>query len=105
MAKPTKRHTPVLIRLMSLLGETKVSEQYISKESKRDIYGHLMTDGSIVVNPVPHVVDTLLHELLHKMHPGYSEQAVRSLVGKLMKQATDADLQAIYDMYTKKTCE
>ena len=100
-----KRHTPILLKLMSLLGETKVSEKYISKEGKRDIYGYLMTDGSIVVNPVPHIVDTLLHELLHKMHSDYSEQAVRSLVGKLMKQATDADLQAIYDMYKKKTCD
>lgn len=96
------KHTPVLLRLMSLLGETGVSEEYVNKEGKQDIYGYLAPNGAIVVNPVPHVVDTLLHELIHKLHPDYSEHAVRSLVGKIMKQATDEDLCAIYDMYKKK---
>lgn len=97
-----KKHTPIMLRLMTLLGETEVSEGYVNKEAKRDIYGYLAPNGTIVVNPVPHIVDTLLHELLHKLHPTYTEQAVRSLVGKLMKQASDEDLCAIYDMYLNK---
>ena len=102
MAK--KSHTPVLIKVMSLLGETNISEQYITKDPGGvDVYGTWNEDtNTLIINPVPHIVDTLIHELLHKLHPEYSEQAVRSQTGKLMKQLTDAELQAIYDMYLKR---
>ena len=104
-----KSQTPLLIKLMSLLGETNISEQYIEKDGRTakqsgvDVYGY-WDEGtnSLVVNPVPHIVDTLIHELLHKLHPDYSEQTVRSMTGKLMKQLSDAELQAIYDMYKKR---
>ena len=95
--------TPLLIKVMSLLGETNISEQYIMKERGRDIYGTWTENtNSLIVNPVPHIVDTLIHELLHKLHPDYSEQTIRSLTGKLMKHMTDNELQAIYDMYMKR---
>ena len=97
-----KTQTPLLIELMSHLGKTAIIEEYILKEGKNDIYGYLNSAGAIVINPVPHIVDTLLHELLHKTHPEYSEHAVRSLVGKLMKHASDADLQAIYAAYQER---
>lgn len=105
MPKKPRVNTPLLIRLMSLLGETEVREEYIAKEKGRDIYGYLAVTGQVVVNPAPHIVDTLLHELLHKLHPEHSERAVRSIVGKLMVRMSDEELQAVYEMYLQKVAE
>lgn len=96
--------TPLLIKVMSLLGETNISERQLAREKGNvDVYGTWdQATNNLVINPVPHVVDTLIHELLHKLHPEYSEQTVCSLTGKLMKHMTDNELQAIYSMYLKR---
>ena len=54
---------------------------------------------------MPHVVDSVIHELLHATYPLYSERAVRSMTGKLMKQLSDEELQAIYSEYRRKVDE
>lgn len=97
-----KQHTPLLIKLLSLLGETDITEEYVKREGGRDIYGFVAPNGSITINPVPHIVDTLLHELMHKLHPEYSEKAVRSVVGKLTKHMTSEDMEAVYEMYLRR---
>lgn len=94
--------TPLLIRLMSRLGEVEVKEEYIPREKGCDIHGMWEPDGIIKINPVPHIVDTILHELVHELHPTYSEQAVRSIVGKLTKHMTEAETLAVYEAYKRK---
>lgn len=91
------------MHLISVLGNTNITEEYVGRENKTDIYGYLAPSGAIVINPVPHIVDTLLHELLHKLHPEYSERAVRSVVGRLMKHMTDEEMLAIYEIYKRNT--
>ena len=96
---PSKR-SPLLLRLMARLGELEFQEAFIPSEHGRYVYG--LTDGIITVNPIPHIVDTVIHEVLHEFFPRRSEHTILSLTGKLMRQLTDADLQAIYAEYQRK---
>lgn len=101
MAKRTNKHSPLIFKLLARFREVDFKEQYIPNREGHEILGEY--DGEcITINPVPHIVDTLIHELLHLVHPTYSEQAIRSLTGKVMKQLTEAELLAIYHEYKRK---
>ena len=81
---------------MARLGELDFEERFIPTENRRYVYGQTDYEGVIYVNPVPHIVATILHECLHEQFPHYAEHAVCSLTGKLMRQLSDEDLKAIY---------
>jgi hypothetical protein len=55
----------------------------------------------ITVNPAPNVVDTLIHELLHRRFPRWSENRVRLETWRVMRQMSDADVQAWYRKYRR----
>ena len=97
----TTPHSPLLLRLMARLGELEVQEKFLPTE-RGYVYGMTDGDGIIYVNPVPHIVDTVIHEILHEFFPKHSERAILSLTGKVMHQLSDADLQAIYSEYRRK---
>src|SRR3990167_6698860 len=96
-----KRRSPLLLQLMARLGDVEIKEGYIPRDGGRDIYGLWTNDGTIIINPIPHTVDSVLHELLHELKPDYNERAVRSVVGKLMKQLSEKEVQAIYLEYRR----
>jgi hypothetical protein len=48
------------------------------------------------------VVGTILHELTHEHCQSYSERAVDSVCGKLLKQMSPENMQAIYEEYAKR---
>lgn len=93
--------SPLLLRVMARIGDASFKEEYIPRESGRDIYG-LQLGNEITVNPLPHVVDTVIHEILHALFPAYSEQAIRSLTGKLCKRLSNDEIQTIYEEYRKR---
>lgn len=102
---PQKR-SPLLLKLLTRLGEVTVKEAYLARpHGCGDVYGYWDPDGTITINPVPHIVNSLLHELLHEACPSYSERAVCSITGKLMKRLTEEELQAIYAEYVRKRDE
>lgn len=92
----------LLLQLMSRLGELKFEEKYLPRHAGRDTEGMWCSDGVVTVNPIPHIVDTVIHETLHEMFPKYSERAIRSLTGKLMKRLSEDEVQAIYKEYRRK---
>lgn len=57
--------------------------------------------GEVTVNPAPSVVDTLIHELLHRCFPRWSEERVRLETWRVMKQLTPADVQVWYRKYKR----
>ncbi len=100
------RDSPLLLKIMSRLGEVTLVEKWLPRDKKHDVYGlwEEMTDGTttITINPIPSVVNTIIHEMLHSMYPDYSEQAIRSLTGKLCKQLSEEQEQTIYNEYKRK---
>lgn len=92
---------PLLIAVLAELGAGRISEDFIRAErSGSQIHG-LMDRGHIVVNPMHEVVDTILHEATHRARPDLSEIAVRRRTAKFMRCLTDAEIQAIYDVYQR----
>ena len=97
-----QKREPLLVRLLARLGEVDFEEAYIPRDKGRDIYGMWHPEGRITINPVPHVVQTILHELLHEHAQTYKERAVDSVVGKLYNQLTEGEIAAIYEEFVKR---
>lgn len=57
--------------------------------------------GDVTVNPSVSVVDTLVHELLHRRFPKWSEERVRVETWRVMKQFSPADVRAWYRKYKR----
>lgn len=88
--------SPLLLRLLTRLGQVRVKEHYI--------HGlHGQTDGkTIEINPIPAVVDTVIHELLHAERPDLSESQVRRLTTRLFNQLEEGEMRTIYDIYRSR---
>lgn len=63
--------------------------------------------GEITVNPSPNVVDTLIHELLHRRYPTWSEDRVRYETWRVMRTLDNKAIAQWYRKYqrlvTRKT--
>ncbi len=98
-----KKHSSLVMTLLARFREVDFREEYIPNREGNSILGEINYDeGHITVNPVEHIVDTLIHELIHMVYPSYSERAVCSLTGKVMKELTEDELQTIYREYRRK---
>ena len=97
-----RKRSPLLLKLMSRMGDLDFREAWIPRSQGCDVYGLWEPEGRVTINPQPHIVDTILHELLHELNPNYSERAVRSIVGKLLKGMTEEEMQAIYTEYKRR---
>jgi len=88
------------LRIWAELGSGSVTEAFLSS---KDSYIDGMCDGTqITVNPVHPVVDTLIHELLHRMYPDRSERSVRRTTSMLRKTLTDDEVQLFYEEYQRR---
>lgn len=56
---------------------------------------------NITVNPSVSVVDTLVHELLHRRFPKWSEDRVRMHTWRVMRSLTQQDVQKWYRRYKR----
>jgi hypothetical protein len=98
-----RRHSPLVMKLLARFRDVDFREAYLPDEDDSPVYGEIdYNTMTITINPVPHVVDTLIHELIHMVYPKYSERAVCSLTGKVMKELTESELKAIYEEYKRK---
>jgi hypothetical protein len=55
----------------------------------------------LCVDPVPHVTCVLLHELLHRRYPSWSERRVDREADRLVSGMTRQQLQAWYRRYNR----
>ena len=51
---------------------------------------------------MPEVVDTIIHELLHRLYPHGSERYIKNRTSYLMKRMTDEEVQLLYDEYQRR---
>lgn len=98
-----KRHArdfALLGRVWAEIGAGRITEAFI-----RD--GRLMTDGyysngHITVNPAHQTVDTVIHEILHRLHPQWSEPYIRRTTTYLRRRMSDEEVQAMYSEFQKR---
>jgi len=95
--KANGKRPPLLVKIWAELGAGGITEAFLKDK-------HAFTDGftlgkRITVNPVHQTVDTVIHELLHRLHPQWSERYVRRTTTWLRRRMTDEETIAFYHEY------
>ncbi len=88
----------LFVKILARLGQLTVKEDYLGK----DVHAMWEPDGTITINPAVSVVDSILHECLHELHPEWSETTVLQQTGKLMAYLSDAQVGQIYGEYRRR---
>lgn len=57
--------------------------------------------GAVVVNPQPHTVAVLLHELIHRRYPRWGEARVERETQRIVGRMSDADVAIWYRDYQR----
>ena len=99
---PNNEKRPLLLlRVLAELGAGRIREAFIPSE--KDFFVDGETEGrAITINPVPEVVDTIIHELLHRLYPQWSERYTKNRTSYLMKRMTDEEVQLLYEEYQRR---
>lgn len=98
MAKRNPRPA-LLVRVLTEIGSGRIWEVYLQHDK---LYIDGETDGkSIRINPAPALVDTLIHETLHRLEPGWSERYVRRTTSWLLKRMSDEQIEQLYAEYQR----
>lgn len=91
---------PLLLRVMAEIGAGRITEAYIHDPGMAT---EGLTEGpQITINPAHAIVNTLIHECLHRLHPAWSERTVRQKTSYLCRRLTDAETQTIYQEYQRR---
>lgn len=86
-----------------ILGELergRITERYIVVPGLK-VEGLTDPDGAITINPAHGIVDTVVHELLHRLHPEWSERYVRRTTSLIVNQLTDDDIEGFWRAYCR----
>lgn len=99
--KRTARDFALMGRIWAELGAGQITEAFIAD-------GRMLTDGwyngsgHITVNPQHQVVDTVIHECLHRAFPDWSERGVRQTTTYLRRRMSDEEIQAMYAEFQRR---
>ena len=93
------KRDPLLIELIAAIGAGRILFGPIHNK-KQYVYGFCDegNDNAIRINPACHIVDTVLHECLHRMRPTWKERSVLRKTKQLMGQLDDAEIDRLYDV-------
>lgn len=86
---------PLLLEVVAALGAGRVEFGPIHDEAEY-VFGFTRPDGSVRLNPSCHVILILLHELVHRLRPAWSERAVRARASRLLNQLSDRERDTLY---------
>jgi len=97
------KRPPLMVSVWAELGAARFIEDYIIDKAEL-VDGYIEdASGHIYINPVPAVVETLIHEILHRLHwEDWGESYVRNRTTFLMKRMTDSEIQQFYDEYQRR---
>lgn len=101
---PVKPPRPVADVLAELTEELSRGKVYEGALLSKDVIVHGICDygtGAVHVDPIPHVVEVLLHELLHRRYPSWSEKRVDREGLRLVSRMTRQQLQTWYRRYQR----
>jgi hypothetical protein len=99
----------LLVKVLSRLGQVDVREAWIEPaRNEREVYGlwePAEETGSrpcVTINPAPQVVKVLIHELLHELHPEWSENYIRNRASFVMNMMSSTQIWAVYEEYRRR---
>jgi hypothetical protein len=89
------------LSLWAELGAAPITEAYLSSDDTY-VEGLCDSDGSVTVNPAHSTIDTVIHELLHRMYPERSERSIRRTTSMLRETLSDSEVQLFYEEYKRR---
>jgi hypothetical protein len=99
--------SPELIALRSevwreLCDGQDIYEAYLEdSEGRLRVYGMTESGHDIYINPAPHILDCLLHEILHRLHPKWGERRVLLTASRMLATMDDAEVRKWHRKYEK----
>jgi hypothetical protein len=100
--KRTGADMVLLGRVWAELGSGRITEAYLPSDKHHFVEGEI-AGGHITVNPAPSVVDSAIHEILHRLHPTWSENYIRRTTTHIMRRMTDEEVQAFYLEFQRRS--
>jgi hypothetical protein len=86
---------------LELRAGKKITEAYINGGDKERVYGISESTGQVTVNPVHHVMDTLVHELIHRLHPKWGEKRVVREAYLIVATMSDLEVRRWHRQYER----
>lgn len=86
---------PLLVEVIAAIGAGRLMVESIHSD-EAFVDGMMEPDGYVTINPAPSIVDTAIHEMLHRMRPQWSERAVRAKTTRLIRQLSDPEIDRLY---------
>lgn len=101
MPRKAANRSPLMVQVWAELGAGRIVEKFIS-DPQHFVDGETSGNGHITINPAHQTCDTVIHEILHRLHPNWSETYVRRTTTYLRRRMTDAETEAFYSEYQKR---
>ena len=89
----------LLGRVLDRLGQVTVRERFIKPSADEYCVWGTCDKRVVTINPVPGLVETLIHELLHDLHPSWSESYVRNRTTFLFRSLDPRQQLFIYNAF------
>jgi hypothetical protein len=94
---PPVPRDPLLIEVIAAIGAGRIDLGPIHDDDSF-VDGYAEPNGRVRINPAPAVVETALHEMLHRMRPKWSERSVRAKATRLIRALSDPEIDRLYDV-------
>jgi len=94
--KKQKPRDPMLLEVVAAIGAGRIEIGPI--HDKDDWVSGICEGARIRINPAIDVVDSTLHECLHRLRPAWVERTVKARTTRLMRQLSDAEIDKIYEL-------
>lgn len=88
---------PVLLEIAAAIGAGRIRLQSIRDDGEL-CHGYTFQDGEIVINPIVEMVDTAVHEMLHRLRPRWSEATVKRKTTRLLRQMSYDEIDTLYTL-------
>lgn len=97
----SRAREPLMVRVWAELGAGRLSEAFITDRT-HFVDGETSHTGHITVNPAHQTCDTVIHEILHRLHPEWSEAYVRRTTTYLRRRMTDPETEMFFQEYQRR---
>ena len=91
-----------MVRVLTEFGAGHIREAYIDDDDSNYWHGKASDEGHIIINPAPAIVDTVIHEILHRLYPAWPERVVAQKTSWLMNRMSHQEVKAMYREYAQR---
>jgi hypothetical protein len=99
--KRTARDMALIGRVFAEVGSGRITQAFI-KDGRNLTDGFYNGNGHIYINEDHQTADTVIHEVLHRMHPQWTENYVRRTTSYLRRRMSDEEIIALVGEYRKR---